>query len=193
MTNEERDIITSLIERVSGAPGTGFGSAAGGAAPALPPIDKEADALIAELFAKYPEARYRLTQTAFVQEHALAEAQNRIQRLEAALQQAQQAAQSQPKSGGFLSGLFGGGGGSAPRPQQPQAQPAWNQGAPAGSTRTICRATSAVRAGLSAGDVPAVGFRVPRLGADHGGRSRRRVGGRQRAHEPVFAASGCRG
>ena len=113
MTNEERDIITRFIERVGGAQGSGFGSAPGAAAPALPPIDRDADALIGELFSKYPEARYRLTQTAFVQEHALAEAQNRIQRLDAALQQAQQAAQAQPKSGGFLSGLFGGGGGAA--------------------------------------------------------------------------------
>ena len=73
MTNEERDIITRFIERVGGAPSASFGSVPG-AAPPLPPIDREADALIGELFAKYPEARYRLTQTAFVQEHALAEA-----------------------------------------------------------------------------------------------------------------------
>ena len=44
--------------------------AAQNAAP-LPPVDREADALIAELFTRYPEARYRITQTAFVQEHAL--------------------------------------------------------------------------------------------------------------------------
>ena len=50
-------------------------------------------ALIAEQFTRYPEARYRLTQLAFVQEHALAEAQNRIQRLEWEQQQAQQALQ----------------------------------------------------------------------------------------------------
>lgn len=131
MTNEERDIITRYIERVGGAQAASFGSVPG-ATQSLPPIDKEADALIGELFAKYPEARYRLTQTAFVQEHAVVEAQNRIKRLEYELQQAQQAAQSQPKSGGFLSGLFGGGG-SATRPQgAPPSQgappPAWNQG-----------------------------------------------------------------
>jgi hypothetical protein len=127
MTNEERDIITRFIERVGGASSASFGSVPG-AAPALPPIDREADALIGELFAKYPEARYRLTQTAFVQEHALAEAQNRIKRLEYELQQAQAAAQQaaeQPRSGGFLSGIFGGG---ASRPPAPS--PAWNQGGP---------------------------------------------------------------
>jgi uncharacterized protein len=138
MTNEERDIITRFIERVGGAKAGSFGSVPG-SAPALPPVDKEADALIGELFARYPEARYRLTQTAFVQEHALAEAQNRIQRLEWELEQAKQAAQQaqqqQPRSGGFLSGLFGGGGQPQSRQAQPQGyqsgQPQWGQGAAA--------------------------------------------------------------
>lgn len=132
MTNEERDIITRFIERVGGAQASGFGSVPS-AAPPLPPIDPEADSLIGQLFQKYPEARYRLTQTAFVQEHALAEAQNRMKRLEYELQQAQQQlqqAQPQPKSGGFLSGLFGGGSSSS-RPAAPSAPaPMWNQGAP---------------------------------------------------------------
>ena len=113
MTNEERDLITRFIQRVGGGPT--------GGAPPLPPIDREADALIADLFARTPEARYRITQTAFVQEHALAEAQNRIQRLEWELQQARQQAQAvpaaspwgqppqpQPESRGFFGGLFGG-------------------------------------------------------------------------------------
>ena len=98
MTNEERDIITQFIGRVGGtqAPGQpsfGGGSVPATTAPSLPPIDPEADRLIAEQFARYPEARYRLTQLAFIQEHALAEAQNRIQRLEWEQQQAQQALQ----------------------------------------------------------------------------------------------------
>jgi hypothetical protein len=103
-------------------------------AQALPPVDPEADRLIADQFARYPEARYRLTQLAFVQEHALAEAQNRIQRLEWEVQQAQQRAQQAPpqqntgSGGGFFSGLFGGGARSAPPPQQ--GAPVWNQGAP---------------------------------------------------------------
>jgi hypothetical protein len=136
MTPEERDIIVNFIGRVSGAPagGTSFGSVPS-TVPALPPIDPEADRLIADLFTRYPEARYRLTQLAFVQEHALAEAQNRIKRLEWEVQQAQQAAQqaqqaaqqaaSQPQpSRGFLGGLFGGA--SAPPPQPPQG--VWGQG-----------------------------------------------------------------
>jgi hypothetical protein len=136
MTNEERDIIGQFIARVSGEPGAqGVGGGSVPATqPALPPVDRDADALIGQLLQKYPEARYRITQLAFVQEHALTEAQNRIQRLQyevqqsqQALQQAQQAAQgSRPGSasgGGFFSGLFGGNRQSAP----PAGSP-WNQG-----------------------------------------------------------------
>jgi hypothetical protein len=139
MTNEERDIISQFIARVGGAaPQSGFASGSVPATqPALPPIDREADAFISQAFTQYPEARYRITQLAFVQEHALVEAQNRIKRLEWELQQAQQAVQQAQASarqgggapsggGGFLSGLFGGG-----RQQQagppPGAGP-WNQG-----------------------------------------------------------------
>ncbi len=126
MTNEERDLITRFIERVAGV---------GAPAQGLPPIDPDADRLIADLFSRHPEARYRITQMAFVQEHALVEAQNRINRLQWELQQAQQAqgapppgspwgaaAQPAQQSRGFLSGLFGGGGGGAPRPAAPPPQ-----------------------------------------------------------------------
>ena len=127
MTNEERDIITRFIERISGAQGaTGFSQAQGGQP--LPPVDPEADRLIGELFAKYPEARYRLTQTAFVQEQALAQSTAAIQHLQQELSQVRQAGTAPQHSGGggFFSGLFGGGRQSAPPPQQP---PVWNQGA----------------------------------------------------------------
>jgi hypothetical protein len=104
--------------------------------PALPPIDRDADAFIGQSFTQYPEARYRITQLAFVQEHALVEAQNRIKRLEWELQQAQQAVQqaqqtaAKPASGGFFGGLFG----SAAKPQgapPPQGDPRWGS-APGG-------------------------------------------------------------
>jgi hypothetical protein len=124
MTNEERDLITRFVERVGGA--------AGGGQP-LPAIDPEADRLIADLFSRYPEARYRITQMAFLQEHALVEAQNRISRLQWELQQRQAqapagspwgagAAQPQPR-GGFLSGLFGGGQSAPPPPPPPRYAP----------------------------------------------------------------------
>lgn len=115
MTNEEREIISQFIARVGGA--TAQRSFAGGSVPAtqqpaLPPVDREADQFIAQNLDRYPEARYRITQLAFVQERALIEAQNRIKRLEWELQQAQQAAQQSPQrpagGGGFFSGLFGG-------------------------------------------------------------------------------------
>jgi hypothetical protein len=135
MTNEERDIIANFIARVGGAQqrpaqspwGGGSVPAAGQPAPPpLPPVDREADAFIGEMLNRYPEARYRLTQLAFVQEHALAEAQNRIQALQNALQQAQAQPQQQPGGGGFFSGLFGGGQRQAP--PQPPPGAAWNQG-----------------------------------------------------------------
>jgi len=142
MTNEERDIINQFIARVGGAQGQPSfgGSVPATTQPALPPVDREADALIAEQFQRYPEARYRITQLAFVQEHALVEAQNRIKRMEWELQQAQQAAQQAqpsapqqqaPSGGGFFSGLFGGGSRQQSAPPPPQPSPVWNQGAPA--------------------------------------------------------------
>lgn len=115
MTNEERDLINQFVARVGGAPApSGFSSvpATQPAAP-LPPVDRDADALIKQMFQRYPEAPYRMTQLAFVQEHGLAQAQNRIQQLEAQLAQTQEAltqAQQAPRqSGGFFGGLFGGG------------------------------------------------------------------------------------
>lgn len=128
MTNEERDIISQFIARVGGAPApSGF---AAGSVPAtqsapLPPVDREADTLIGQLFQRYPEAAYRMTQLAFVQEQGLIQAQSRIARMEAELNQARQALQqaqqqqSQPQGGGFFSNLFGGGRSQASPPPNP--------------------------------------------------------------------------
>lgn len=129
MTNEERDLIAKFIARVGGVPQQQQGGFLGGSVPAtqpqLPPVDREADQFIAQQFQQYPEARYRITQTALVQEAALAEAQNRIRRLEWEVEQARQAMQQQAQqmqqqpqqSRGFLGGLFGGG---SSQPQQRQ-------------------------------------------------------------------------
>ncbi len=138
MTDEERRIITSFVERVSGAanasarPASPWGALGGGKQPAaqpLPPVDPEADRLIADLFARYPEARYRLTQMAFVQEAALVEMQNRIQQLEWEAENANRQAQAAQSRTG-LSGLFGGGSRPAPMPPRPQPQypPGYNPG-----------------------------------------------------------------
>jgi len=132
MTEEERRIITAFVERMAGvsAPQSAASPWGGGSVPAtqsrppLPPVDPEADRLIAELFARYPEARYRLTQTAFVQEHALVQAQNRIQELEWQLENTQRQAQAaqQQSRGGLFGGMFGGGG-NRPVPMTPRPQP----------------------------------------------------------------------
>ena len=121
MTNEERELIARFVQRVSGGgqPASNFGSSVPATRPNLPPLDPEADRFIAQQFEQYPEARYRITQMAVVQEAALAEAQNRIQRLQWELSRAQQAAQQAPRSGGLFSGLFGGG----QRSQQPGGYP----------------------------------------------------------------------
>ena len=111
MTNEERDIISQFIARVGGAPAAS-GFSQGGSVPttqvaALPPVDRDADALIGQMFQRYPEAAYRMTQLAFVQEQGLIQAQNRVQQLEAQLAQAQRASQQQAHApqggGGFFS------------------------------------------------------------------------------------------
>ena len=136
MTNEERDIISQFIARVGGAPAAS-GFSQGGSVPttqvaALPPVDRDADALIGQMFQRYPEAAYRMTQLAFVQEQGLIQAQNRVQQLEAQLAQAQRASQQQAQApqggGGFFSSLFGGGGQARPMPPpqyapQPQYAP----------------------------------------------------------------------
>ena len=131
MTDEERRIISDYVMRVAGAqpattpvasspwggrvPQTGATQA--GATQTLPPVEPAADAFIGELFAKYPEARFRLTQTAFVQEHALVQAQNRIQELEWELEGSTRQAQA-ANSRGFM-----GFGGSRPAPMPARPTP----------------------------------------------------------------------
>ncbi|WP_424811224.1 DUF2076 domain-containing protein [Roseococcus sp. YIM B11640] len=127
MTDEERRIISDYVARVSGAqqpavapsssPWGGRIPQTGPQAAPLPPVDPEADRLISDLFTRYPEARYRITQTAFVQEHALVEAQNRIQQLEWELENATRQAQASQSRGLF--GL----GGSRPAPMPPRPEP----------------------------------------------------------------------
>ena len=136
MTNEERELISQFVARVGGSTAGGFSRSVPSTQPGLPPIDPEADRFIAEQFQTHPEARYRITQMAVVQEAALAEAANRIQRLQAELaaaqQHASQAAAGPQQSRGFLGGLFGGGA-SAPPPGAQPGPSVWNQGQPGGA------------------------------------------------------------
>ncbi|HZF76720.1 MAG TPA: DUF2076 family protein [Acetobacteraceae bacterium] len=138
MTEEERRIITEFVERVGGAnrmaarPASPWGALGGGSAqPAqqpLPPVDPEADRLIGDLFARHPEARYRLTQTAFVQEAALVEMQNRIQQLEWEVENARRQGQAAQQPRGMFGGMFGGGGAARPAPMPPRPQPQYPPG-----------------------------------------------------------------
>ena len=131
MNDDERRIITEYVQRVAGAAQPGASASPWGGrtpsvqpAPNLPPVDRDADAMIGQLFQQYPEARYRLTQTAFVQEHALVQAQNRIQELEWEVENASRQTQA-AQNRGFL-----GFGGSRPAPMparpQPQYPPNYN-------------------------------------------------------------------
>jgi hypothetical protein len=99
MTSEENSLITGLFNRLTSAD--------------TQPHDADAENLIRQSVASQPAAPYLLVQTVLVQEHALMNAQARIKAL------AQQVASAPPPqathSGGFLSGLFGGGS-SAPAP-----------------------------------------------------------------------------
>jgi hypothetical protein len=167
MTDEERRIITTFVERVSGAaqaaparPASPWGAMGGGAQPAqpaLPPVDPEADRLIADLMARHPEARYRLTQMAFVQEAALVEMQNRIQQLEWEAENANRQAQAAQNRGAF-GGLFGGGSRPAPMPPRPQPQyppgynPAMMQRSGPGFLGTAMMTAAGVAGGLLLGN-----------------------------------------
>ena len=135
MNDDERRIITQFVERIAGV---SAGPAAGGnpwggsvpntqARPNLPPVDRDADMLINDLFNRYPEARYRITQTAFVQDAALVEAQNRIRQLEWEVQNAHAQAQAsaQPQRGGLFGGMFGGGSRPQAAPMPPPPQPVY--------------------------------------------------------------------
>lgn len=124
MTNEERDLITGLFNRLRSADN--------------PQKDREAESLIQQSVSAQPASPYLLVQTLLVQEHALNNAQGRIQQLEKQLQDAQksapQGAHSEGGVGSFLSGLFGNHGAPSnqpaparpvqppPVPQQAQAQ-----------------------------------------------------------------------
>ena len=169
MTDEERRIIQTFIERIAGVAQAAPARSPWGAtapqmsqAPNLPPIDQDADRFIADLFARLPEARYRLTQSAFVQEAALVEASNRIQQLEWEVENAQRQGQAAQQPRGMFGGMFGGGrpqqAAMSPRPQ-PQYPPGYNPQAlqqgrgGMGFLGTALAGTAAVAGGLVLGNM----------------------------------------
>jgi hypothetical protein len=91
MTPQEKELLTTLLDRVKNAP--------------RQDKDPEADALIRQAMAAQPDLPYYLTQTVLIQDLSLHQAQQRIADLEKQLADAQQAAK--PSVGSFLGGLFG--------------------------------------------------------------------------------------
>lgn len=92
MNPQEKELLTTLLDRVKNAP--------------RQDKDPEADALIRQAMAAQPDLPYYLTQTVLIQDLSLHQAQQRIADLEKQLADAQQAAK--PTVGSFLGGLFGG-------------------------------------------------------------------------------------
>ncbi len=136
MTPEERQLLSGMFDRIRGA--------------ANQPRDREAETLITDAVRSQPYAPYLLSQTVIVQEQALRAASERIQQLEAQVQQGA----AQPEDSSFLGSIgksiFGagpssnqgtpgrqsvsttGGHGPGPLPQEPHPYNTPQQAAPSG-------------------------------------------------------------
>lgn len=113
MTPDERQLLTGLFDRMTGA--------------ANQPRDREAEAFIADRVRGQPYAPYLLSQTVIVQEQALRAAADKLQALEAQMQGGQP--QEETSFLGHLGkSIFGGGPAAAPQRQPaPPAGGAWGQ------------------------------------------------------------------
>jgi hypothetical protein len=111
MSPEERQLLTSLFDRVKTASQT--------------PRDREAETLVEQSVRDQPYSPYYLAQAVIVQEKGLEAASERIKQLEDQVRQLQdenaRAAQAPApqQSGGFLSSIFGSSQQPAPRPPAP--------------------------------------------------------------------------
>lgn len=92
MTPQEQELILKVVQRVQQAPAQ--------------TKDPQAEQLIHDQLAQYPDALYLLTQAVIIQEQGLLQAQQQIRGLQTELQQARTA--PAPQGGGFLGGMFGG-------------------------------------------------------------------------------------
>ena len=121
MTPQERELIDGLIQRIRNTQVTNK--------------DTEAEQHLQQGLAGYPDAVYVLAQTVLVQQYGLTQAQQQIQQLQAALDEARQHA-SQAGGGSFLSKIFGGssasqqGSGQGYTAAQQSYQPVNNSGYP---------------------------------------------------------------
>jgi uncharacterized protein len=105
MNEQERQVISDIFRRLEQA--------------ADQPRDPEAERLIAEKIRQQPYAPYAMAQAVFVQEQALANLNAEVERLRAEVEDLG----SRPQSGGFLSGIFGGGPREPEAPRRPMGAP----------------------------------------------------------------------
>lgn len=114
MTPDERQLLTGLFDRMTGA--------------AAQPRDREAETFIADRVRGQPYAPYLLSQTVIVQEQALRAAADKIQALEAQVQGG--SPQEETSFLGHLGkSIFGGGSAAMPQRQPaPSMSGAWGQG-----------------------------------------------------------------
>lgn len=110
MQREEQQLIENLFSRLKQAESQSS------------PRDATAEQLISQQIQQQPAAPYYMAQAIIIQEAAMKQLNSRVSELEAQLASARQPS-AQQSSGGFLSGLFGGG---SARQQPAQASPsAW--------------------------------------------------------------------
>lgn len=125
MSPEERNLITDLFDRIRDA----------GAIDK----DRQADVLIRDAVRQLPDAPYVLVQSVLLQEHALADAQSRIEELEARVAELESAGQPATSGRGFLGGaspLSRGAAsvpsvGSGPRDEPAPSRSVWGSSRPA--------------------------------------------------------------
>jgi hypothetical protein len=110
MSPEERQLLAGLFERTRSA--------------ANAQRDQEAETFINEQVKSQPAAPYLLAQTVLVQDQALQAANKRLQELETRIRELESRPQ---QSGGFLSGLFGGGARQTPPPRPASPPPGYGQ------------------------------------------------------------------
>ena len=119
MNSQEREIIAGIFKRLEQA--------------ADQPRDPEADRFIADKLRQQPYAPYAMAQSIYVQEEAMKSLNQQIEELRHEVEHLRNQA---PQSGGFLSSIFGGGGGRQQAPTfgrpGPQAGAGPQQGGPWG-------------------------------------------------------------
>lgn len=117
MTPQERDVIAGIFDRLKQA--------------ANQPRDPEAENYIAQRLREQPYAPYAMAQAVYVQETALTNLQAQVEDLQAQLRDLQsRQAEAPAASGGFLSGIFGGGAAQPARPRSVPSFPARGPDAP---------------------------------------------------------------